>query len=282
VPGFARASFQDYVSVFAFCFVFILFSVFFAGCGSDQPFIAEKVKFRVNFTQETIQVSFELNPDYQVKIQKTILYPDLGHVFIDWTEGLGRNELGSFLKADPSSLEKPWPVSEIIQFPNTSSLPTSVPSGRALKQWALSDDRLRVSLLYAASPKLIAGGAILSDQFHAVPKNFLATQEFHAANGDVEATVSFAGPTKDSYGGLYFLGNFGVMPFTRTALKSKLLSQREYFFITAENSEELSWEILADRPVSIVRPGNFWFKFFSVSELIANLILDLESFTGGR
>jgi hypothetical protein len=127
-----------------------------------------------------------------------------------------------------------------------------------LKQWTLENENLKLSLAYQASPDLVLGSFILSDQFKNLPKNFLATQEFYAANGQTIASISVMGPTKTAQGGLLYLGNFGSNPFEESG-GFKILEARE--------------------PMRIISKGQGSFSpWVDVRMFLENIAIDLNTF----
>lgn len=183
-----------------------------SACSGKPIFIADQVRFRVQFAEETVQIAFDLKPEYELKASNEIEYDILGSLIITAATPETPTVIASKISANPQTLALPWPSLEMNRLPNGSRLPASVRKGPLL-HWQKNDGPISISLMYQASPDLVTGGAILSDQFKDVPKNFVATQKFKAPNGDVIATISLLGPTKTSKGGILFLGNFGINPF---------------------------------------------------------------------
>ncbi len=156
-----------------------------AGCGSDA-FIAKKVKFKVLFAQKIVQIKFELNSEYQVKMTKSFPYDRLATSFLKWTSETQLMEIGTNLNGDPATLTSNWPTTNKKFFPNGKPWPQSVPSN-GVNSWTQQENDIASELLFQGKPDLIAGGAFFSDQFNQLPKKFLATQRFFNTNGDVEA-----------------------------------------------------------------------------------------------
>lgn len=223
------------------------------GCGDQNPQIADKVKFRVNIMQQVVQVSFQMNQKYVVKSATTVAYQDLGKVFVTWTPAQNYNEIGSALAASPTKLEQPWPTLPFKEFPNGDSFPASVPSDDILNKWLKLDDNMRISLVFLGKPKVINGGIIQSSQFDALPQNFLATQKFLAANGDVIATISALGPSDNEMGGLYWFGNFGFNPFSDQPSPSNSTNSLK---VLPNGDQE--YEIEAKEPAEVLRYGRWW------------------------
>jgi hypothetical protein len=217
--------------------------ILFTACG-EETFIARRIKFRAFFIEQAVQIKFELDPKYILTASNTFEFDKLGVVFYKWTGQTATSEIGSTLFANPHNLNAGWPAKDFRRFPNGDSLPPSVPLGY-LKNWQLVSEAIQPSLLYQAEPNVIAGGALTGVQFNLLPKKFLATQKFYTANHEVQATISVAGPTDRSQGGIYFLGNFGVNPFTVPPTQSKLL----------KIASDREWELTATEPLQIIRYG---------------------------
>lgn len=212
------------------------------GCGHD-PFIAQKVKFRVLFSQKIVQVKFDLSPEYRLKETRNINFDKLAKVFLNTTTA---GEMGTTLSANLESLHHEWPTNVWTQLPNGQDLPPSIPS-KTVNAWIQPEEDSRTILFFQSEPQLIAGGSFSSHEFDALPKRFFATQKFYSTNHDVEATISVLGPEENRLGGVYFFGNFGINPF---ASESLALTSK-----TSELSKDLSWELQAREPAEVINWG---------------------------
>ena len=228
-------------------------------CG-ENPYIADKVKFRVIFSQRVAQVSFTLNSQYQLKTNKKIAYTDdvnkLGIIFLKFTETpIVTSEVGSLIFGEPENLKLPWPTTVMKKLPNGKKLPPSIHKGE-LNGWSELDGEITYSFLHQAKPDLITGGSIQGTEFNALPKKFLATQRFLSANKEVEATISATGPTNDSQGGIYFFGNFGINPFEifKEQLPPKDGPPLQKWLALDANKDVVEWELIAEEPAIIAWP----------------------------
>lgn len=217
-----------------------------SSCGQDA-YIAKKVKFRVFFPEQTVQVKFEIDPQYRAVSTNTFTFESLGSLFIRKNSEI--TEVGANLRASPETLEHSWPTDSFKRFPNGSRLPPSVPSGE-LRKWSIQKPEISTDLLFQAKPNLIAGGGIRSDKFDFLPKEFLATQKFYTANLEVQATISVAGRVGEQPGGIYFFGNFGVNPFVipdSENLRGEMSS--------TISPTDFEWELEATEPAWIAQFG---------------------------
>jgi hypothetical protein len=236
----------------------IVLSSFLVGCGSNA-IIADRVKYKPNFEKKTVQVSFEMNPLYSVKETRRFNFGNLGVVALKWNTETQVTEVGTLLSGDRDTLSKDWPTKLFPRFPNGKKLPPSVPKGSIL-EWKQVGEPLSVSLLYQASPLLIAGGAIQSAQFSKLPRKFLATQKFYTKNKDVQATISALGPTENSQGGLFYFANFQVNPFLSSEPDSTEMAHRvmnlEVLLESSGPAEVISWgERNLDHPFRTFGPN---------------------------
>ncbi|MDB5037196.1 MAG: hypothetical protein JWQ35_724 [Bacteriovoracaceae bacterium] len=255
---------------------FLVFSLclFLTGCGSD-PFIAKKVKFRVLFSQKIVQVKFELNPTYNIKQTRNFAFDHLGTLFLNWTDQTQLTEIGANLTAEPATLQRSWPTKKIKSLPAGRNFPPSIPNG-SLQSWSKGSNDFTANFFFQGTPQLIAGGALLSSQFNTLPKKFFATQRFFAANGDVQATISAAGPIGSNPGGIYLFGNFGVNPFSDTPSNSS--AETLEGFRPMEIAQDREWEIVATEPAQIVNAGST--ALAPATNLVQNLqkqILDFKA-----
>lgn len=190
-------------------FVLLSSAVLVAGCGEEAADIAHRAQLKVNFAQRLVSVSFELKPDF--------LLPHDSQISFDKEEvPLAKiNLLGSRLSviASPDALKNSdFDNTELTEFPNWSRLPKTVPSG-GLKVIRTQNDDAEIDLLYQDSPYLIVGGSISAEVFSDLPIGFLAHQYFSDDNQNLTASLSIAGPTLTTRGGIYFIGTFGLNPF---------------------------------------------------------------------
>ncbi|MBN8553988.1 MAG: hypothetical protein J0L93_00920 [Deltaproteobacteria bacterium] len=229
-----------------------LISLVASACGSEEFFIADKVKFKVSFEEKTVQVAFDLQKDYQIKTQKTVDYESLGDTYLAWDEISSRNNIGSKLSASEDSLKNAWPTEELKLFPNGKALPPAT-GDSILKNWKKTDEKMRWDFFYQSEPKLMNGGSILSTQFDQLPKNFLAIQNFRLKNGNVIASIAVMGPTAESMGGLFFIGNYGSNPYS---LQQD--SPSDGFSISTNLSASNEWEMEAIEPAEIISYGKFY------------------------
>ncbi len=257
-----------------------------SACGGKDAFIAEKVKFKALFAQQIIQVSFLMNPDYQIKQEHRYKFDRLGNIFLKWDDAQKTNELGSNLFANRDALSEPWPIQNLASLHNGTKLPDSVPYS-SVNNWPQHGEGVSVSLIYQYQRDYIAGGSILSSQFGNLPANFIAEQNFRAANGDVIASLVVLGPTSTSYGGIYFFGNFGTDPFAGMTPGQGLVADDRPLNSSILNnmkatSEGLEWEMDADSPLEILSYGRWsvFSKFFSVSTMLSRLDQQLKDFAG--
>lgn len=242
-----------------------------SACGDAPVYIADQVRFRVWFSEKVVQVSFEMNKDYQIKQASRFPFDTLGTVFLKWIPEQEYNEIGVALKADPAVLNQGWPTTLLRKFPNGKELPESVPLSWLLT-WRMEDENLKLNLSFKDSGDLISGGALLSRQFDILPENFLATQKFRVDNGDITATISATGPVKnpETPGGVYFFGNFGKNPFAKAGRT------------TTENYKE--WVLKASSPAEIISIGKISRRNSSLNlwERLKNLASELRMFQSER
>jgi len=184
-------------------------------CGEELASVAVSSELRVSFSQKLVQASFQLNDQYRIPLTKKIAFGNenetLAKVFVSYDEEKNKNEIGAVFSAEAIH-KKNWPTSEMTRFPNWSRLPKTVVS-RKLNNWEIEQDEISVASLFQNEPQLIIGGAFLSSEFRALPLGFLGTQYFYDEYGNINASMTIAGPTLTASGGLYFLGNFGSNPF---------------------------------------------------------------------
>ncbi len=230
------------------------------GCDPKNDSIADDAIFFVNFTQQTASIRFPLVQEYQVKVNKEIPFGTLGSVKIIWNEELQKSELMASLRADKDALTSEWPSTPFSAFPNGYQLPRSIPSGHDLQQWVIEQEGLKIALIWKFESKLIVGAKILSSQFDSITEDLYANQEFYAANGDVEATITFLGKGEGELGGLYFFGNFGQYPFEATRMPL-----------------EVVWRSTETAPMEVEMSSRWW-KFPSISRILTRFQSQLESF----
>ena len=225
-----------------------LLSLTISACGNQEFFIANKVKFKVSFEEKTVQVAFNLQKDYQIQSQKTVGYEDLGNTYLLWDENHQMNDIGSELAASENNLKAIWPTEDLKTFPNGKALPPATQDS-ILKTWKKSDEKMRWDFFYQSEPKLMNGGSILSTQFNSLPQEFLAVQNFRLKNGNVVASIAVMGPTEESMGGVFFVGNYGTNPYNAT--------QESSFYAAADIPTSSEWEIEASEPAQIISYGKF-------------------------
>lgn len=212
----------------------ILLSTLLVGCGSDI-YVANDVRFKVSFEKKSLQVSFDLNPAYQIKESQRKVFSDLGILALKWDGTTHKNEIGSLLYAKPENLRKTWPTHEMKKLPNQRSLPSAVRT-KSLRAWRENTSSAILEFIFQSEPHVIVGGGFLSKDFQNLPTNFFAIQNFSSPHKDVRAQLCVLGPAKDFSGGLYWFANFGTNPF----LKSQ---------------EETAFEIEATSPIQIISWG---------------------------
>lgn len=241
------------------------------GCREEERMIAEQVSFRISFSKKLVRTSFRLHDQYRIPANQKVPFDELGLVEIK-DEALTSVE--TTLNANPEVLEDEWPTEIIKKLPGGTKLPRSIPQ-KVLYRWDQDNEGIQMQLLYQTEPQLIAGGAILSDQFSHLPNNFFASQYFKNSAGAITASISIAGPSENSLGGLYFFGNFGSNPFDTIDddLRLSLLS---------EPQADVVWVLEPEGPAEIESWGNWWegfFKFFSsLRDIQFNLGDQIKSF----
>jgi hypothetical protein len=222
---------------------------FFTGCGKET-FISENIDLKIDFSNQLVLVSFQPITNYHIPVNALIQFQNEtrkhSRVFLRYKEETNWSQIGSITSAQEASDTEFWKPEFIEKFPNGLKLPRTI---RNLPLLALdrSTEGLTVKSLYQASPDLVTGGAILSEEFGALPKFFLGTQTFSATNGELRASISVTGPTDTQMGGIYFIANFGLNPFDGAQTKSKTESIR----------------LLADGPMVVLNAGESkgWWGF---------------------
>jgi hypothetical protein len=255
----------------SFLFLGVLISL--SGCGDQEFFIANKVKFKVSFEEESVQVSFDLQKDYQIRAEKIVPYENLGTTYITWDQEQLLNNVGSKLLASQNNLANAWPTEILKNLPNGADFPPAV-GGATLHSWTKSDEKMQWDLAYQSMPKLLTGGSILSGQFDSLPKNFLATQNFKLRNGTVVASISLLGRTKKSKGGVFFIGNFGINPYEESSDSDKVKGMADV--------KPAEWEVAATEPAMILTRGTFWSLpyLLDFKNWILNLEEEIQNFAG--
>lgn len=228
--------------------ILTILSLALSACG-DEPYIADKVKFRVHLSRQLVEVSFDLSPAYKISRSERIPFGSLGVLSSLWNEESQINQISALLNASPETLQSTWPLVTAYRLPGNRRLPESIPSG-AIKSWKVAPNDLSFSFMFQDTPLLIAGGGVQNAAFNSLPKKFYATQVFRAANGDVQASISALGPADGNEGGLFFFGNFGENPFSaRQASPKKSLH-------AFGDETVMEWELPAQEPLKIMNPGD--------------------------
>ena len=213
----------------------------FSGCGKET-FISENIDLKIDFSNQLVLVSFQPIANYHIPANALIAFQNEARkhsrVFLRYKEDSNWSQIGSITSAQEAADIDFWTPESMEKFPNGLKLPRTI---RNLPLLALdrSTDGLTVKSLFQASPDLVTGGAILSEEFEARPKFFLGTQTFSATNGELRASISVTGPTDTQMGGIYFIANFGLNPFEGAQTKSKTESIR----------------LLADGPMVVLNAG---------------------------
>lgn len=259
----------------------VLLFLIASGCSEKEAYIADHVKFRVFFSKQSVQVSFDLNKNYQITENLEVPFTEsnrtLGEVFIDYDAETHSSSIGTFLQSSADHQKTAWPVVWVSRFPNGRSFPESVPEG-SVAAWLrrVNGESLEPQLMFRFDPSLVVGGSLSSPQFDALGEDFLATQHFRAANGDVEASISVAGPTKESKGGVYFFGNFGANPFSAQSTRPH---EAQGLWTSDEvlERDEIVWTLQATEPAKIITPARRWWQWRSLSDLRNAVLGDIQS-----
>lgn len=238
----------------------------FTGCGRET-FISETIDLKIDFSNQLVLVSFQPITNYHIPANALIQFQNENRkhsrVFLRFKEETNWSQIGSITSASEAADHEFWKPEMIEKFPNGLKLPRTI---RNLPLLVLdrSTEGLSVKSLYQAAPDLVTGGAILSEEFGALPKFFLGTQTFSATNGELRASISVTGPTDTQMGGIYFIANFGLNPFEGAQTKTKTESIR----------------LLADGPMVVLNSGESrgWWGFLeSKLNRLASRLLQLHS-----
>lgn len=240
--------------------------LFLSACGRDT-FISETIDLKVDFANQLVLVSFQPITDYHIPTNALIQFQNESRkhsrVFLRYKAEPQWSQIGSITSASEAAQSDFWQPRELEKFPNGFRF-SRVIRNLPLLSLEKSSDGIVVQTLYQTSPDLVAGGAILSQEFAALPKFFLGTQTFSATNGELRASISVTGPTDSQMGGLYFMANFGLNPFEGAVTKGGVESIR----------------LLADGPMVIINQGSnksWWISLEGKLNRLASRLKLLET-----
>jgi|GEM_PF-4487186 len=218
-----------------------------SACGNDPVFIADSVRFQVNFDTEVVKVVFDLNAKYSLPLQDSMAFDQLGQVNLNLNTQKQSNSVSASLLASPDALSRPWPSSSFASFPNQADLPDPIASA-PMQEWKKNSADLEYSLVFENSSTLNFGGGVFSQNFNDLPKDFLATQYFKDRAGKQIASISAVGPTENSRAGLYFFVFLGLNPFEN---RFQLLDRLKSFEIPSDKDYIKEYRILASDPTEV-------------------------------
>lgn len=216
----------------------LLWGSILSGCGGNTLHLAEKVKYRLFFGEESAQISFVLSDPFQIKTVSEFPFDQIGKVFTRWDQSSLTSEIGCLLRTSPEIVASNYNRTAISKLPGNKKFPTPVKQNILYQIfWKTNDPS--VSLFYNDTPQLVIGCSMQLNVIRSLPKNFMATQKFYSSNGDVSATISVLGPTTGFEGGVFLFGNFGVNPF-----KNSKQTQTEI-------NHRTEWDLIATGPVRV-------------------------------
>ena len=212
-----------------------------SACGRET-FISETIDLKIDFTNQLVLISFQPIVDYHIPSNALINFQNENRkhsrVFLRYKTDPEWSQIGSIASAAEALDLNFWKPSAMEKFPNGLRLPRTI-RNLPLLYLERSSDGIVVRSLFQSSPDLVTGGSILSEDFNALPQDFLGTQTFSATNGELRASISVAGPAAHQMGGIHFLANFGLNPFEGAVTKGGVENIR----------------LLADGPMVVVHEG---------------------------
>lgn len=196
-------------------YIFILLSTLSA-CGRKPDYIADEVKFRVNFSEGSVQMIVEMNSVYSLPIQQEEIFEGIGKTEISFDEELQISLLQSKLYASRVDHFPQDPELSFLKFPDDSSFETSEKKNLISILYPKPDifrTNSTLALIFPRNDYLDFGGGLEHIDFSILPQKARATQVFKNNRGQVVASIVVLGPKDNFTGGIFFFAHLGFNPF---------------------------------------------------------------------
>lgn len=226
-------------------YIFILLSTLSA-CGRKPDYIADEVKFRVNFSEGSVQMIIVMNSVYSLPIEQVENFEGIGNTKISFDDELQISLLQSKLFASRVDHFPQDPELSFLKFPDDSSFETSEKNNSLSILYPKPDvfkTDSTLSLVFPKNDDLDFGGGLEHIDFSILPQKARATQVFKNNRGQVVASIVVLGPKNNFTGGIFFFAHLGFNPFLSNSFEDLITqSSNESFDFAYPATEKAHYD----------------------------------------
>ena len=235
-----------------------------SACGDKPAYIADRLRFRVDFENEKIFMIYDLNKEYSLNLNENHAFEDLSLIKIKHDDNLNADLLITEFYANPGHLGSDWPGTSFDRLPNNKKLPSPLRS-RSLKEWLVQrNSGARDSSFVYDQPEYINfGGSLIHPAIKDLPREFYAYQHFLDSKGAYRGSLVTMGPSDNFEGAMYFFGYLGLNPFVDGG--QQLWHDLQAHSRPSSDLQTLEFSIAASSPIEIHADSIWdWFSYFKV------------------
>lgn len=216
-------------------------------CGGETAIsIAEDVRFRINFEDQTVQLEFKPLPEYRVNTDREILYGTLGKIALQ--DPTSDDYVSIKLSAETSRFSGHRGIQR-MSLANGGAFPEPV-KDQWLLFWSQRRAGASVSLVFKDPSRMVFGAEFLAPEFGELPTDFRGWQKFEDDGGFVRASLLVTGPTSVGYGGLYAFADLGENAFQES---DRAMTPNEEVIPLYPQDENRNWSSLFSRKLKNLR-----------------------------
>jgi len=253
-----------------------------SGCGDKPAYIADRLRFRVDFENEKIFMIYDLNKEYSLNLNESHAFEDLSLIKIKHDDNLSADLLITEVYANPSHLGEDWPGTSFSSLPNNKKLPSPLRS-RFLKEWLVqrNSGARDSSFVYDQPDYINFGGSLNHPAIKDLPRAFYAYQNFLDSKGAYRGSLIILGPNDNFEGAMYFFGYLGLNPFVDRG--QQLWRDLQAHNRPSSDLHTLEFSIAASSPVEIKANSTWdWLSYFEIFSAIKVKYFDSQSLKSER